>query len=472
MDTPTPQHRKVTVLGAGLAGMSSAAELARSGVPVTVLERDPVVGGLAKSLKRNGYTVDLGPHRFHGEPGVVQHFKDLMGDNLVENNRKSRIWMMNRFFFYPLRVENVLMQLPRTILLKILVDYVVARAKQLVRPKPDLSFEDWVTHRFGKTLYTIFFDVYTEKTWGLPCKQISSDWASQRISLLSLGDVIKKTLQPKQKPQPRTYVSSFHYPKEGGVGAICAAYRGQVEGVGGKVVTNIRIEKVRTDGQRITSIVYQNGDLREVDTPGHVISSIPPQVLLKLLDPGPPAEILEHAAKLQHRSLVFVYVVMARERLTDDHWVYIPEKSRLLNRISEAKNFSPDNAPEGHTAVCAEITCVLGDEIWKAEDAWLGERVVQELADMGFLKKKEVVDTFVHREPQGYPVYEIGYREHLQALLDHLHSFQNLLVIGRQGLFRYNNMDHSVTMGQRAAHTVLGRIEDFAGVAASGDYFD
>lgn len=465
-------HRKVTVLGAGLAGMSSAAELARSGVDVTVLERDPVVGGLAKSLHRNGYTVDLGPHRFHGEPGVVQHFHDLMGENLVENKRKSRIWMMNRFFFYPLRVENVLMQLPRTILIKILIDYVTARVKQRLNPKPDLSFEDWVTHRFGKTLYTIFFDVYTEKTWGLPCKQISSDWASQRISLLSLGDVIKKTLQPKQKPQPRTYVSSFSYPKHGGVGAICGRYQAQVQSAGGKVVTSIRLEKVKTDGKRVTSIVYQNGDLREVDTPGHVISSIPPQALLGLLDPAPPAEILEHAAKLQHRSLVFVYVVLKKENLTDDHWVYIPEKSRLLNRISEAKNFSRDNAPEGYTAVCAEITCIQGDEIWTADDRWLGERVITELADMGFMKKKEAVDTFVHREPQGYPVYEIGYREHLKALQEHLGAYENLLVIGRQGLFRYNNMDHSVTMGQRAAHTVLGRIEDFQGVAASGDYFD
>ena len=471
---PSPADaKKVTILGAGIAGMSTASELARSGVPVTVLEKQDVVGGLAKSLRHGDYTVDLGPHRFHsGNQEVMGHVHDLMKDKLHERERKSRIWMMNRFFFYPLRAENVLAQLPRWILIKILWDYAVARVSQLVRPRPDDSFEDWVTHRFGKTLYKIFFDVYTEKTWGLPCTEISADWASQRISLLSLGDVVKKTLLPSKNNVPRTYASSFVYPRTGGIGSICHEYREEVEGLGGKIVTSIDLERLVVEGGRVASVVYRNGEIREEETPGQVVSTIPLGTLLSLLEPAPPDEILAHADALRHRSLVFVYLVLERENVSDDHWIYVPERERLVNRLSEAKNFSHENAPSGRTALCAEVTCVHGDGFWTAPDEEIADQVVDDVVAMGFCTKGQVLETFVHRERHGYPVYDIGYKEHLNACKEHLATYENLVTVGRQGLFRYNNMDHSVLMGRRAAHTIMGRLEDFDAVAASGDYFD
>lgn len=209
-----------------------------------------------------------------------------------------------------------------------------------------------------------------------------------------------------------------------------------------------------------------------VEGPRAVASTIPVGLLLSMIEPPAPAEILERARGLHHRGLVFVYVILGRTSLSDDHWIYVPEKERMINRMSEARNFSPSNVPAGQTVVCCEITCNYGDEVWNAADEELGRRIVAELAGLGFARDGEVRETFVHRERYGYPVYELEYREKIDACLAYVDRIPNLLTFGRQGLFRYNNMDHSVKMGLKAAHTIAGKLEDFRGVGAAYDYFD
>ena len=353
----------VIVLGAGLAGLSCAYELAKAGHKVTVLEKDGCEGGMAHSYQVGEFTVDHGPHRFHSrDKELLAHVHEVMDNDLVVRDRLSRIYLKGRFFHYPLQAGNVLRNLPLHILVKAFLDYSWVRVKNRFRPIPDTNFENWITKRFGKTLYDIFFGMYTEKAWHMPCSQISADWASQRISQLNLWDAVKKTLRP---------------PK----GARCARSC-RNSGIHGKVasapfpnITRTRSARwgrgpdphprreAHPRGEKIVGVVYTRGGERVVERPDTVVSTMPLPRMLEAMEPAP-EDVRAAIAKLRYLSIVFVYLEVARPIVTPDHWVYLPEKHLRIHRISEFKNFSEETGPADRTMVCAEITCVPGDETW------------------------------------------------------------------------------------------------------------
>lgn len=462
----------VTILGAGLSGLSTASALAKAGVPVRVIEKEPYVGGLAASFRTGEFTYDLGPHRFHShKDGVMDHVRTLLGENFDYRERLSRIFMEGQFFNYPLKATNVFKSLPPTFLIKAFADYLAIRMVNMVRPIPDDCFENWVKKRFGNTLYRTFFGTYTEKTWGIPCTQISADWAAQRITLLNLWDTVKKTLF-KPKNVPRTYVSRFIYPKTGGIGAICERYADIVRENGGEIHLSSRLKGIETKGGRAERIVFEAGGREQAFPLEWIISTIPCTTLLEYIDPGASDAVREANRGLKHVGIVFVIFDVKKERVTDDHWIYLPSKELTVHRISEFKNFSEQTCPSDRTIICAEITCHVGDRIWTSDHQTLKETAVRDLGKLGLIKPETVGNVRIHRATHAYPLYDLEYKDNLALVLEYLDSFENLLTAGRQGLFKYNNMDHSIEMGLEVADRLLtGKARDHRLIASEEKYF-
>jgi len=467
------EARSVTILGGGLAGLSAAQKFAEQGWAVTVLERESEVGGLASSYVRDGYTFDHGPHRLYSSlEELNDHFKLVLDGNWHYRARLSRIYMQGKFFDYPLKAGNVLTSLPPWLLFKSFWDYSAARLRNMVRPIPDDNFENWVIKRFGRTLYELFFGTYTRKAWGIPCTQISADWASQRISLLSLWDTVKKTLF-KPRNAPRTYVSRFLYPKSGGIGKLSAGYRRLIERDGGTVICSADVVRIDTDGPTVTGVAYVKGGQELLARSDLYVSTVPLTLLVPMLGPHATQPVLDAVAQLKHKGIICVYLKLDRPQLTPDHWIYIPEQHIAVHRISEFTNFSEDCAPTGKTMVCAEITSTKGDHYWVMPDAELIRLATSNLVTLGLLKPEEVLDGgFVKRVDYAYPIYDLTYRGHLDTLLAWLRGFENMVSTGRQGLFRYGNMDHSVAMGHAVARRTLDkRGIDHSEIAAGSEYF-
>ncbi|MGQ0553736.1 MAG: FAD-dependent oxidoreductase [Planctomycetota bacterium] len=465
--------RSVTILGGGLAGLSAAQKFTERGWKVTVLEQEPKVGGLASSFVEEGYTFDQGPHRLYSSlQELNEHFKLVLDGNFDYRDRLSRIYMRRKFFDYPLKAGNVLKSLPPWLLVRSFVDYLAVRLRNAVRPIPDNNFENWVIKRFGRTLYDLFFGTYTRKAWGIPCTQISADWASQRISLLSLWDTVKKTLF-RPRNVPRTYVSLFLYPKTGGIGELSFGYQRLIERDGGQVITGARVQRLETDGRRITGVLYTRDGREQVARSDLYISTIPLTLLVPMLGPQVPAEVTAACRGLKHKGIVCIYLKLDRPQLTPDHWIYIPEEHIAVHRISEFTNFSRDCAPPGKTMVCAEITASIGDKHWSMADADLIKLAASNLVTLGLLKPDEVMDGgFVRRVDYAYPIYDLTYRGHVNVLMGWLRGFENMISTGRQGLFRYGNMDHSIAMGHAVARRTLEKSGiDHSEVAAGDEYF-
>jgi protoporphyrinogen oxidase len=469
--------QRVVVLGGGLAGLACAYELARAGVEVTLVEREPDPGGMASSFvettEGEEWSWDFGPHRFHStDPELLEHVGTILAGNVVMAKRLSRILLFGKFFDYPLRAGNVLENLPRRTLLRAFRDYGWVRFTEALRLTrlSDENFEGWVTKRFGRTMYDLFFGRYTGKTWKMPPSEISGDWASQRISQLNLLDTVKQTLF-KPHDAPRSLVTEFIYPAHGGIGEIARGYVRELEAMGATVLLGAPVTRVHRDGRRIVSVDY-GGPAAGTAEGDHFISTIPITSLARSVRPPAPAEVRDAIGRLRYASIVFVYLKLARPQVSPDNWVYLPDLDVTVHRISEFKNFSPHCAPPDKTMICAEITCRVGDEHWRASDEELAAIAVRDLSHIGLIEPSEVLGSFVRKLPRAYPIYDLQYKENLAPVMEFVHALENVDTGGRQGLFRYNNMDQSIEMGRRMARAVVEhRDTGHEAVATESEYF-
>jgi protoporphyrinogen oxidase len=463
------------VLGAGLAGLSCAWRLASSGIRVVVLEKEAVVGGCARSFDWKDMVHDCGPHRWHSKnPELVAHLETLMAGNLTTLERLSRIFLYKRYFNYPLETGNVVRNLPPWVLVRAFVDYFAIRIRNRIRPIPDDNFENWTRKRFGNTVYKIFFGTYTEKAWGMSASQISADWASQRISMPNLLDAARRTLLHRYEGEPTPEeVKSFWYPKHGGIGEISNRYRAEIERLGGEILTEAEIRAVHHDGSRVTAITYAVDDTPRTDEVEQMISTIPCTDLIRAFDPAPPEPVVVANDRLTYKAIKFVFLEIARERITKDHWMYIPDKELRTHRLSEVKNFNPRNAPPGRTVLCCEVTCFKNDEVWNMDLAEATAVVIADLEKLGLVGAEEVLDSHIYNLEHAYPIYSLEYRPDVESVLGFIDAFANLISTGRQGRFKYNNMDHSMEMGLAAAATLLEgeAAPDHTEVAAGSAYF-
>lgn len=455
------------VIGGGPAGLTAAHILVKNNKEVTVLEKDSVVGGLSKTINHKGFRFDLGGHRFWTKNKEVDKFvKDLMGDELITVPRTSRIFFNKKLFDYPLKPINALFGMGIFKSFQIVGDYLAIKLKNVFKSRPDISFEDWITNRFGKTMYELYFKPYTEKVWGIPCTELSADWAAQRIKGMSLRAAVKDALFPS-KNAPKTLVKEFTFPKLG-IGRLSEKLAENIENIS----FDSKVINLKHKGDKIISVEYTKDGKKESISADNVLSSMPLTSLIYALNPKPPEDIIEHANSLKYVNEIFILIVVDKDSITNDSWLYFPDNDISFVRVHEPKNWSKDMAPPGKTSVVVEYICKEDSTTWRSKDEELIQKVIKDMKKLGFIREDEFIEGCVVRSKKTYPVYDVGYLNHLTPIKEYIKRFKNLQIIGRNGTFKYNNLDHSIEAGLKAVKNLMGEHHDLDKVGQEQEYFE
>jgi protoporphyrinogen oxidase len=438
--------------------MTAAWRLARSGARVTVLEREPRVGGLCGTHERKGFRFDLGGHRFISRSAALEDLvRELVGEDLLERRRSSVVLHRGRRYRYPLELEDVVRKAGVAYGVRAVASYAAARLRARARPGADVSFEDWVVRRFGRELYGAFFGPYTEKLWGIPPQQISADWAAQRISLLSLSDVMVRLLGVRSGGA-RTYARRYLYPRRG-IGQIFERMADHLIAEGGTLRTGARVVGLERTRGRVAAIRYVDAEGEHELRCDAVISTIAlPELARHLGGPTWPADVERATRRLRFRAIRLLNICLDRPSVSPHTWMYVAEPRYLMARIQEPRHRSPFAAPAGKTSLMLEIPCAVGDAVWRASDETIYERCLEDLQHLGIDGVREAtLDRFSTYVEEGYPIYHLGYAEDRARLLGFVGETDGLVSCGRQGAFRYVFMDTAMEMGLLAASQVLGR---------------
>jgi protoporphyrinogen oxidase len=467
------QGDSVVIIGAGPAGLTAAYELCKAGLAPLVLEQDKVVGGLAKTINHKGFRFDIGGHRFYTKAQAAEDIwrEVLPAEDFLRRKRLSRIFYGRKFFHYPLRASSMLLKMGPVEGSLILLSYLRA---VLSPRKAEHTFEQWVTNRFGRRLYETFFKSYTEKVWGIPCDEISAEWAAQRIKGLSLAVVLKELVFKRSGGRRgevvKTLVNEFDYPRLG-PGMMWERMAELVKERGGRVRSGARVERVNWRRGAVESIEVSREGRVETLKGDHFISSMPVRELVHKLRPAPPAEVLAAADKLQYRDFLTVVLIVGRAELFPDNWIYIHEPSVKLGRVQNFKNWSADMVPDqSKTCLGLEYFCFEGDGLWAMKDEDLIALGKSELEKLGLARADEVEEGTVVRVPKAYPVYDSTYKEALLTVRRFLSALPNLQLVGRNGMHKYNNQDHSMMTALMAARNILGASYDLWEVNTEGEY--
>jgi len=469
----------VVILGAGPTGMASAFELCRANRKVTVIEKTETVGGLARTLQYGDFRTDLGPHRFFSQSQYLYDFiEDFLGERWIKVDRLTRFYVNNKFFLYPIEFKDALINIGLHKAFRIIFDYSYERFKKIFINSKPFSFEEKIISDFGRTLAELNMLNYTEKIWGLPCSEISPDWASQRIRGLSIAAVLKKAFKKTQKQGPKTLVDQFFYP-DLGTGLIYEEMKKRIlkDGTweeGSSFKFNSYPLKVFHSNNKINKTVVKikdNGEL--IVSSRQMISTIPITEFINLLEPEAPVDVLQAGRNLKFRSHVSLFIILDKPSVFPDQWIYLPDKEIPFGRIMEPKNFSKKMAPADKTSLLVEFFCWKNDKIWGASQEELFKLSIQWLERLNFVKEKEVLKYYIHKEKYAYPVYDLNYRKHLEKIKGYLNKFKNLIYTGRSGCFRYNNQDHAFKMGILAAKSIMhGNRYDFESIGTEQEYFE
>ncbi len=444
---------KTIIAGAGPAGLTAAHLLVRHGVQPLVLEQRDRVGGIACTEEYKGFLFDMGGHRFfsqHAAPREI--WEEVLASDFLTRERLSRIYYRGKFFDYPLRAWNALAGIGPAGAMAVAGSYL--RWRIFPHEKVE-TFEQWVTNRFGRKLFNTFFKSYTEKVWGIPCDQLQAEWAAQRIRDLSLRKAILGMFTRDQQ-ELRTLIDSFNYPRRG-PGMLWEAMQRSVENCGGEVRLDARVERISHHQGRVTGVTVVIKGVSEEIPVEQLISSMPVTSLIRRLDPPAPQPVLEAAGRLKYRDFLTVCLIVDRADIFPDQWIYVHDPDVRMGRIQNYRNWSPEMCTDpGRTGLGLEYFCNKGDELWNLPDHELVELGSREISGMGLVDRDLISDATVYRVPKAYPVYDAGYAGALEVIRRHLEGYENLQTIGRNGLFRYNNMDHSMLTAMVAVERLQG----------------
>ncbi len=461
--------KPVIIVGGGPAGLAAAYECIEQQMTPVVFEMGSTVGGISRTESYKDYLYDIGGHRFFSRmDNITELWEKMMGDDFLTVDRKSRIYYKNRFYDYPLKPANALRNLGILESMHIMLSYLRA---QMYPVMPEENFEQWVANRFGWRLYSTFFKTYTEKVWGISCDKIQAEWAAQRIKGLSLKAAVANALLGGTKP--KSLIDSFQYPVKG-PGMMWDRFSEYITAHGGSVRLNRTICKIFHTDNHITSLEYKTGDRETgIIQADQVISSIPVSQLVRLFDPAAPEKVLAAANALSYRSFLIVGLIVSRETLFSDQWIYIHSPSVNVGRIQNFKNWSAAMVPDSNkSSIGMEYFCDIGDSLWQMDDQDLIHLATRELEELGLARARDVVDGTVIRQPLAYPVYDGYYSANLQIIREFLDTVDNLQTIGRSGMHRYNNMDHSMQTGILAAKNLTGGQYDLWKINEGDDYLE
>ena len=446
----------IVVIGGGPAGLAAAHEAVSHGAAVTVLERLQVVGGLARTIAFDGCRFDIGPHRFFTKNDEVrQLFTGLLGDDLVRVARQTRILNAGTYFDYPLTPLNAMLGIGARSGASVAASYAYARLRAIGSPSPIETFEDWITDRFGRHLYELFFKSYTEKVWGIPCSQIDAEWAAQRIKGLSLTSAVRNALSGNGRGEIKTLVDEFIYPRFG-AGQVYQTMADKIRREGGRVVTGARTCGLRHHGKRVVAALVESehGPYEVEGT--FFLTSNPLTELIEMMQPEAPPEVLRAARALRYREHIGVNLLVEGSPFPDN-WIYVHSPEVATARIANYRNFSPDMSCSANISpLTVEYFASPGDQFSVAPDRALIARATDELSRIGLITTDQVRGGFVVRSEKAYPLMEMGHQAHVATIRAWLNQLENLLPIGRSGMFKYNNQDHAMATGLLAARTALG----------------
>ena len=469
--TEEPRWIETAVLGAGPAGLTSAWVLAQRGRTGEIFEADGIVGGIAKTVEFKGYRFDLGGHRFFTKLTTIDRiWEEVMGDEFLTRPRLSRIYYQGKFLAYPLEAKDVLKRLGFLESVRCAFSYLWSR---LTPRHTEVSFEDWVTRRFGKRLYNTFFRSYTEKVWGIPGNEIQAEWAAQRIKNFSLAKAVLAIIGLR-RTHVTTLIEQFRYPRLG-PGQMWERFQERVEASGIPVRFNHRVVAVRHDGagQVESVVVSRNGGGEEEVRVQSVLSSIPLSELVLSLEPAAPPAVVAAAKRLRYRELCLVALVIDEHEPFPDNWIYLHDPGTRAGRVQNFGAWSESMVIPGTTCLGVEYFCFEGDDIWEMPDAAAVELATGELARIGLIDPAKVIDGVKVRVPRAYPMYDSGYRQAIDTLREYLTTFDNLATFGRNGLHRYNNQDHSMWTAILATLNMLdGTKYDVWSVNTEAEYLE
>ncbi|OFV92533.1 MAG: FAD-dependent oxidoreductase [Acidobacteria bacterium RIFCSPLOWO2_12_FULL_65_11] len=460
----------IVVVGAGPAGLTAAYELTKRGVRPLVFDGDTQVGGLAKTVVYKKFRFDIGGHRFFTKATAVRElWHELLGKDLLQRPRLSRIYYRGRFFDYPLKAVNVVTNLGLITSVVVLASYARARISPI---HPEVSLEDWICNRFGRRLFNMFFKSYTEKVWGIPCSQIGAQWAAQRIKGLSLWTAVLSMLGGSREGQIKTLIHEFEYPRLG-PGMMWEECRDRVVAAGGRVTLGSRVVELRHDGERVRTVVIEEGGVRYEQPVSHVISTMPVRHLVRALMPTAPEPVREAAERLTYRDFLTVALIVDQADVFPDNWIYIHDPSVRVGRVQNFKNWSPEMVPDPRlTCLGLEYFCSEGDDLWRMPDEALVTLATREAVAIGLVRPGTVTDATVLRVFKAYPVYDDGYLEALGTIREWLARFANLQLVGRNGMHKYNNQDHSMLTAMLAVRNLCGERHDLWEVNADQEYHE
>ncbi len=467
-----PGH-EIVIVGAGPAGLTAAYQLSKAGVSSTVVEADDVVGGISRTVERDGWRFDIGGHRFFTKvPEVETLWHEILPDeDFLLRPRMSRIYYNNRFFDYPLRAMNALKGLGLVEATRCVGSYVWARVR---KPADTTTFEGWTASRFGWRLYRIFFKTYTEKVWGVPASSIQADWAAQRIKNLSLGKAIVNSLLPKRNQTDVTsLIEEFQYPKYG-PGMMWEVCRDKVVEAGTDVRMSTAVVRIEHAGGLAHKVEVDGADGVERLPATQVISSMPLSALVKAMDPPPPAEVLEAADALRYRDFLTVALVVPERYAFPDNWIYVHAPDVKLGRIQNFGSWSPYLVKDGRTCLGLEYFVNEGDEWWDMDDERLVELGTDELQRLGLVDPGVVEAGYVVRMPKAYPVYDATYAANVETMRAWLAAnASNVHAVGRNGMHKYNNQDHSMFTAMLTVENILkGTNHDIWSVNVEQEYHE
>lgn len=461
-------HVETLIIGAGPAGLTTAYELTKAGRSVAIVERDPLyVGGISRTVNYKGYRFDIGGHRFFSKSAEVEAWwTEVMGDELLQRPRSSRIYYNGKLFDYPLRAGDALSKLGPIEALRCVISYAWAQARPY---RPVVSFEQWVVNNFGRRLFQIFFKTYTEKVWGMDCSEISADWAAQRIKGLNLYQAIIQSFGIGKKPKAgddviKTLINSFRYPRLG-PGQMWERARDRIVERGGHVMmgsTITAISQHEGTGKWVAIVTDAHGKETKV-TADHLVSTAAINELVKMLGADADPAVAAASAGLRYRDFVIIGLITRGKESFDDNWIYIHDPSVKVGRIQNFKSWSPDMVPDPDTACYGmEYFCNAGDDTWAMADADLIARAKQEIGKLGLARPEDIIDGSVVRQPKAYPVYDDTYKLNVDTINEGLaERFSNLHLAGRNGMHKYNNQDHAMMTGILTAKNIIAGTKAF-----------